>query len=119
MVWKSPKGPRVYKTLKVGHAHDKPISNHCKKKMMDLKNIEKLYNAGCQKKSSQETKSRVRRFGGSLFHHQTHPLVESGTVGLLMIMQAIFLIPWKADVVNPWLFPIHPRLVGVDGVIIP
>lgn len=96
-----------------------PISNHSKKKRRIWKTLKNYITPGAKKKSSQETKSRGRRSGGSLFHHQTHPLVESGTVGLLMIMQAIFLIPWKADVVNPWLFPIHPRLVGVDGVIIP
>ena len=30
---------------------------------------------------------------GSLFHDQAHPLIESGAVGLFVIMQAISLIP--------------------------
>ena len=34
---------------------------------------------------------------GSLLHDQGHPLIESGAIGLFVVVQAIFLIPGARD----------------------
>lgn len=109
MVCKSPKWPKVSRILKVGHTQKKDDTHFklmAKKKRWIWKTWINYIMPGAWLKILTTRKSGRRRFEGSLFHHQTHPLVESGTVGLLMIMQAIFLIPWTMVFVS------NPSQVG-------